>query len=80
MQVALFSMKLTTQEQHELDCLREYKKSRTIHMTQLQRERLLYLNRKDVRNCCSNPHCAGYEGKENENICPKCGSNLFKLI
>jgi hypothetical protein len=79
-QVKFSYMKLTIREQQELDHLRESKKSRTIPMTQLQHERLTYLNRKEVRHCCSNAHCTGYEGKENENICPKCGSKLFKLI
>lgn len=73
-------MKLTTEEQQELDHLRNAQKSRTIPMMQWQHDRLTYLNKKEFHNCCSNTHCTGHEGTEEETICPKCNSKLHNLI
>jgi hypothetical protein len=38
-----------------------------------------YFKRKELDNCCINPNCIGYEGGENETICPNCKSKLYKL-
>ena len=73
-------MKLTEQEKQERTYLEELKSSRTIPMMQKDQDRLRYLNAKEFHNCCSNPHCTGYEGIEDEAICPKCKSKLVKSI
>lgn len=73
-------MKLTEQEIKELRSLRTLTRNMNIPMTSKDQDRLKYLNAKEFHNCCSNPHCTGHEGSENENICPKCKSKLFKLI
>jgi hypothetical protein len=73
-------MKLTEKEQQERKYLQEQKQSRTIPMMQEAQDRLRYLNKKEFHNHCSNPRCTGYEGTEEETICPKCKSKLFKLI
>jgi len=71
-------MKLTEQEQQEITYLEGLKASRTIPMMQKNQYRLRYLNAKEFHNCCSNPHCTGYEGTEEETICHKCKSKLHK--
>jgi hypothetical protein len=73
-------MQLIEQERQELILLEGLKASRTIPMMQKDQERLRYLLAKEFHNCCSNPHCMGYMGTENETICPKCKSNLIKSI
>jgi uncharacterized paraquat-inducible protein A len=73
-------MKLTEQEQQERNYLEGLKASRTIPMMQKDQNRLRYLNAKEFDNCCSNPHCTGYEGKDEETTCPKCQSKLVKSI
>ena len=69
-------MKLTEQEQQEITYLEGLKASRTIPMMQKNQYRLRYLKVKEFHNCCSNPHCTGYEGTEEETICHKCKSKL----
>jgi hypothetical protein len=74
-------MKLTNQEENERLYIQQLKSSRTIPFINVfLNERLIYLNRKEFHNCCSNPRCIGYEGNESETTCPKCNSKLYKLI
>lgn len=54
--------------------------NQNIFMSEEQHNLLKMLSRKEFHNCCSNPICTGYHGKDQETICPKCHSNLFKLI
>jgi hypothetical protein len=73
-------MKLTEQEQQEKAYLMDLKASRTIPMMQKDQDRLRFLNAKEFHNCCSNHHCTGYQGTEEETICPKCHRKLWKNI
>lgn len=72
-------MKLTQEEQQELKMLRDKQGSGTMILMQDAFERLQYLNKKEFHNCCTNPRCTGYEGANEETICPVCGHPLFKL-
>lgn len=72
-------MALTDKELKELECLRNLQSSRTIPLMQESYDRLIYLQKKQCDNMCSNPSCEGYEGSENEKVCPKCKSLLFKI-
>ena len=72
-------MKLSNEEQQEINCLRELQQG-YIPMMQKDFDRLKYLNHKEFHNCCPNPHCTGHEGTEEEIICPKCKRELMKLI
>lgn len=73
-------MELTAQEKQEREYLQGLQQSRTIPMMQKDQDRLRYLNKKEFHNHCSNPSCTGYEGTEEETKCPKCNSDLHKLI
>lgn len=73
-------MKLTIEEQNERESLIEFQKSKTRFMSQQEHDRLIYLNKKEFHNHCSNIHCTGYEGSEIETNCPKCNYPLHKLI
>jgi hypothetical protein len=73
-------MNLTLQEQKEYEILKEYQKSRTRWMSELEHDRLNFLFKKQMQNSCSNLHCTGYEGTDEEIYCPKCYSILFKII
>ena len=73
-------MKLTEEEKEEIIYLQNLQKSRTIPMFQEKQDRLRYLNAKEFHNCCSNIHCTGYEGTDEEISCAKCGSKLHKTI
>jgi len=72
-------MDLTNEEQQEVNYLRELQQG-YIPMMQKQQDRLKYLNQKEFHNGCSNVSCTGYTGTEDETNCPKCGSELHKLI
>jgi uncharacterized paraquat-inducible protein A len=73
-------MKLTEQEEEQRTYLNELCASKTVPMMPELQKRLKYLNAKAFHNCCSNPHCTGYEGTDKEIICPKCQSKLIKSI
>lgn len=73
-------MKLTEEEKEERFYLERLKSSRTIPMFQEKQDRLRHLNAKEFHNHCSNIHCTGYEGTEDEITCIKCGSKLHKTI
>ena len=72
-------MKLDDKEQQEINLLHEMQRS-NMPLSPFRYDRLIYLHRKEFHNCCSNPKCTGYEGTEIETICPKCQSELFKVI
>ncbi len=74
-------MDLTRNELREIDQLKVMLLS-PIPMLQDQHDRLDFLNRKRLHNCCSNPHCIGFDGMEDLTLklCPNCGAWLFKLI
>lgn len=73
-------MKLTEEEKEELEYLRSLKDMKTEYLSQQLQDRYKYLLAKEFHNCCSSPHCKGYEGNENETNCPKCGGLLYKTI
>ena len=73
-------MKLTKEEVTERTYVQGLQQSRTIPMFQEKQDRLKYLNAKEFHNCCSNIHCTGHEGTEEETECPKCGSKLHETI
>ena len=72
-------MKLTDSEERELIYLEGLTVSELIPMIPKDQIRLKYLGRKKFHNCCINPKCIGYEGTEEETICQKCGTKLFKM-
>lgn len=73
-------MRLTDLEELELEALTRQSLSRVDPIFPDQENRLLFLKQKRLHNTCSNPQCAGYEGHEDEDICPVCKHELLKLL
>jgi hypothetical protein len=73
-------MKLTAEEEREIENIRDLMESETTYVPIVYKDWLDFLLRKRQHNECSNTNCEGYEGTEEETVCPKCGSELFKLI
>lgn len=72
-------MALTHNEQKELVWLEEITPA-SYPMSRDQIDRRKYLRKKFWHNSCSNPHCTGHNGTDEEKECPKCGSKLFKKL
>ncbi len=70
-------MLLTDKERLELEGLKAKQESRSFPLMQYQYDRLIFLRKKELLYCCSNPNCTGYSGTEAETVCPKCGANLI---
>jgi len=73
-------MKLTQEEVQEKIYLENLQSSRTMPMMQSEFDRLRHLNAKEFHNHCSNIHCTGYEGSDEEVDFIKGGSKLHKTI
>ena len=70
-------MKLTEAEQRELNLLQSYVKS-VFPMSPEQHKRQEILIKKACHNNCLNPQCKGFEGTDLQQICPLCGTALYK--
>lgn len=73
-------MKLSQDEKNEMKYLSGLTVGFPRPMLQEERKRLEFLNAKQWHNECSNPHCNGYEGSNDEMNCPKCGYELLKKL
>ena len=69
--------KATKKELRELEILELKITQQALSFSELSRIR--YLTQRKHHNSCVNPKCKGYEAlKEDEQLCGKCGSILYK--
>lgn len=73
-------MQLTEYEIKAKDRLLAMKQNTIFPMLQPQQNLLLYLQKKEMHNTCSNLQCTGFEGKDSDVECPICKSKLNKTI
>ena len=69
----------TKEEVKELDWLLYRQANNTYPMMQKDQDRMEFLIVKKYINCCINPHCQGYAGKEEDTHCPYCEQELYKM-
>ena len=69
---------LTEKEERRLEYLRELREDTTRPFFPQQMASLRRLVKKQAHNLCANPRCVGYRGTDEETVCTKCGSELYK--
>ncbi len=72
-------MPLTPEESQEKTDLEGLCRCVTIPMSLTQFDRLNFLRKKQWENCCSNPRCIGFQGTDEDIVCPHCNYFLYKL-